>query len=238
MKRVSVWYADSYDQDDSRMVGDPAQPPARQARGADPAVKMRFQTLGKVSGMFLLLLVMGPAFAERESVAVTKVGSCPAGYSTSGDYCQPGPSARFALEKTGPCPSGYSTSGAYCLASTMTTHNALPRTGPCPAGYSSSGDYCLRQPAAGPSMTSSVDLIARPVSKIGACPSGFSTSGDFCQPGPVARFAVAKVGSCPFGYATSGAYCLANAQTTRHAMAKSGTCPSGYSTSGAYCLQN
>lgn len=65
----------------------------------------------------LLLLLAAPAFAGPAPVAVPKVGSCPSGYSTSGDYCLAGSSARHALPKTGSCPSGYSTSGDYCLSS-------------------------------------------------------------------------------------------------------------------------
>ena len=32
---------------------------------------------------------------------LAKVGSCPSGYSTSGQYCMPGSKARFAIEKHG-----------------------------------------------------------------------------------------------------------------------------------------
>ena len=52
------------------------------------------------------------ALATPPASAVAKVGSCPSGYSTSGNYCKPSSSARFALAKVGSCPSGYSTSGA------------------------------------------------------------------------------------------------------------------------------
>jgi len=47
-----------------------------------------------------------------------------------------------ALPKQGSCPSGYSTSGNYCLAMPNAKH-AVPKSGSCPSGYSSSGDYCL-----------------------------------------------------------------------------------------------
>ena len=53
------------------------------------------------------------SFASPKASPVQKVGSCPSGYSTSGAYCNPSSSARFAVIKTGSCPSGYSTSGAY-----------------------------------------------------------------------------------------------------------------------------
>ena len=84
----------------------------------------------------------GAAHAEPAAAPVPKVGACPSGYSTSGNYCAPGGSARFALAKVGACPSGYSTSGAYCLAGTGARH-AVPKTGSCPSGYSTSGEYCL-----------------------------------------------------------------------------------------------
>ena len=62
-----------------------------------------------------MLILVSLALAA-DPVALPKVGSCPSGYSTSGDYCKPGSSARYAVVKTGSCPSGYSTSGDYCLA--------------------------------------------------------------------------------------------------------------------------
>ncbi len=80
--------------------------------------------------------------AQPAPVALPKTGSCPSGYSTSGNYCAPGSGARFAVPKVGSCPSGYSTSGDYCLASPGARH-AMPKTGSCPSGYSTSGDYCL-----------------------------------------------------------------------------------------------
>jgi len=90
----------------------------------------------------LILSLAGPAWAEPVAAPVQKVGSCPSGYSTSGNYCAPGNSARFALQKVGACPSGYSTSGAYCLAGSNAKH-AVPKQGSCPSGYSTSGAYCL-----------------------------------------------------------------------------------------------
>jgi hypothetical protein len=45
-----------------------------------------------------------------------KLGSCPSGYHTSGDYCLGTETAKHAIPKTGACPSGYHTSGAYCLS--------------------------------------------------------------------------------------------------------------------------
>lgn len=71
-----------------------------------------------------------------------KQGSCPSGYSQSGNYCTPGSSARYALPKVGSCPSGYSQSGNYCLAGSN-ARLAVPKSGSCPSGFSQSGDYCL-----------------------------------------------------------------------------------------------
>ena len=93
--------------------------------------------------LFALVLVAGSALAGPRAVALKKTGSCPSGYSTSGDYCKPGSSARFAVEKVGSCPSGYSTSGDYCLAGSSDARHAMPKSGSCPSGYSTSGDYCL-----------------------------------------------------------------------------------------------
>jgi hypothetical protein len=90
----------------------------------------------------VLALLCGGARAEPAAVPVPKVGSCPSGYSTSGNYCKPSGGARFALPKVGSCPSGYSTSGDYCLAGSNARH-AIPKSGSCPSGYSTSGDYCL-----------------------------------------------------------------------------------------------
>jgi hypothetical protein len=93
-------------------------------------------------GLILLgSLSLSRAFA-LEAVPVRKVGSCPSGYSTSGNYCSPGKTAHFAVEKTGSCPSGYSSSGDYCLAG-ATSKFAIPKTGSCPSGFSTSGSYCL-----------------------------------------------------------------------------------------------
>jgi hypothetical protein len=90
----------------------------------------------------LLASLASPSRAEPAAAPVPKVGACPSGYSTSGNYCTPGSSARFALPKVGACPSGYSTSGDYCLAGSN-ARLALPKAGSCPSGYSTSGDYCL-----------------------------------------------------------------------------------------------
>ena len=72
-----------------------------------------------------------------------KHGSCPSGYSQSGNFCNPSSNAKFAVAKIGSCPSGYSQSGDYCLASAANSKLAVPKYGSCPSGYSQSGGYCL-----------------------------------------------------------------------------------------------
>ena len=74
---------------------------------------------------------------------LVKQGSCPSGYSQSGNYCNPSSNARFAVSKVGSCPSGYSQSGDYCLASGSNARLAVPKVGSCSSGFSQSGDYCL-----------------------------------------------------------------------------------------------
>jgi hypothetical protein len=86
---------------------------------------------------------LAPAWALQPQ-PMPKQGSCPSGYSQSGNYCSPSSSsARFAVPKVGSCPSGYSQSGDYCLASGPNSRLAVPKVGSCPSGFSQSGDYCL-----------------------------------------------------------------------------------------------
>ena len=64
--------------------------------------------------LVLSSLVISPA---AQAQAVPKVGTCPSGYHTSGDYCLgSSDDAKHAIPKTGACPSGYHTSGGYCLS--------------------------------------------------------------------------------------------------------------------------
>lgn len=83
------------------------------------------------------------AFAGNLPVKpLVKNGYCPSAYTTSGNYCQPGSGARYALPKHGNCPSGYKTSGNYCLAGN-TARYAISKVGGCPSGYTTNGRYCL-----------------------------------------------------------------------------------------------
>ena len=72
-----------------------------------------------------------------------KIGSCPNGYYSSGNYCVPNSKARFAIYKDGSCPNGYYSSGDYCVASSDSSKTAIHKTGSCPNGYYSSGNYCV-----------------------------------------------------------------------------------------------
>ncbi|WP_211354119.1 hypothetical protein [Thiohalocapsa marina] len=104
--------------------------------------------LNRTLQSLLLIVWLMPlgAFAQLglQPLPLVKLGTCPSGYSTSGEYCVPGKQARFALEKRGTCPSGYFTSGAYCVAGSQ-GRVAIPKVGSCPPGWSTSGNYCLRR---------------------------------------------------------------------------------------------
>lgn len=92
----------------------------------------------------LLASCCGAALAQSAVQALPRNGSCPTGYSSSGDYCVPGSNARHAIERVGSCPSGYSSNGNYCVASSNNSKTAIHRNGSCPSGYSSSGNYCVQ----------------------------------------------------------------------------------------------
>ena len=96
----------------------------------------------RIIPVLMSLIACDLSAGEVMAVPLVKNGSCPSGYSSSGNYCAPGSSAMFAVEKRGSCPSGYSSSGNYCLAS-KNAKLAVQKVGSCPSGYSSSGDYCL-----------------------------------------------------------------------------------------------
>ena len=94
--------------------------------------------VGALTGLIASAAIVAPPAAP-----LAKDGSCPTGYYSSGNYCTPTASARFALPKDGSCPSGYYSSGNYCLASSDSSRLAIPKRGSCPSGYYSSGNYCV-----------------------------------------------------------------------------------------------
>ena len=80
-------------------------------------------------------------------VPIEKVGTCPSGYTTQGNMCVPGSSAKPAIIKVGTCPSGWSTSGGggYCVANSSNPKHVMPKAGgSCPSGYSTQGSYCVK----------------------------------------------------------------------------------------------
>ncbi|PWL23641.1 MAG: hypothetical protein DCO99_00495 [Synechococcus sp. XM-24] len=93
----------------------------------------------------LSLLLPAAVWAQQPVRPMPKLGSCPSGYYSSGGYCQPGASARGAIEKNGSCPSGFYSSGNYCLSSASNQRQAIHKRGSsCPSGWFSSGKYCLQ----------------------------------------------------------------------------------------------
>ena len=112
-----------------------------------------------------MLFLIATALALPPAQTIEKVESCPSGYSSSGNYCVPASSAKYAILKNGSCPSGYSSSGHYCLASSTAKH-AIPKNGSCPSGFSSSGHYCIES-------TAQVYALLTPqtIEKINSCPS-------------------------------------------------------------------
>lgn len=103
---------------------------------------MKQSSLSNGLALALLVTTFEALGSDLPVRPLSKEGSCPSGYITSGSYCKPGTGARFALPKRGDCPSGYSTSGSYCLAGGSARY-AIPKSGNCPSGYVTSGGYCL-----------------------------------------------------------------------------------------------
>lgn len=98
----------------------------------------------KALAPFLLCLCASAIADSPMAQPVLRDGSCPSGYSSSGNYCTPNSGARFALPRAGgSCPSGYFSSGNYCVASSSSSKHAMPRVGSCPSGYFSSGNFCV-----------------------------------------------------------------------------------------------
>ena len=96
-----------------------------------------------------LIASLGPvAIAQQPVQPLPKVGGCPLGYYSSGNYCVPSKSGntRGALEKTGnSCPLGFYSSGNYCVSSPSNNREAIQKQGSsCPLGWFSSGSYCVK----------------------------------------------------------------------------------------------
>jgi hypothetical protein len=109
--------------------------------------------MGRMPLLLLTPLVLAAAptcraLAQQPLQPLPRLGACPLGYSTSGDYCIPSSSgaARGAIQKVGSsCPLGFHSSGNYCISSPGNERQAIPKRGPsCPLGWFSSGDYCLQ----------------------------------------------------------------------------------------------
>lgn len=96
--------------------------------------------------LLALTVTATTAFAQQPVQPLPKVGSCPLGYYSSGNYCVPSRSnsTRGAIEKSGSCPLGFYSSGNYCVSTPSNSRQAIPKVGPCPLGYYSSGNYCVQ----------------------------------------------------------------------------------------------
>jgi hypothetical protein len=72
--------------------------------------------LASNAGFVLLTMIPLLALADDDQETIPKVGSCPVGYRTSGNYCIPLQSTdKEVIIKLESCPSGYRTSGNYCI---------------------------------------------------------------------------------------------------------------------------
>jgi hypothetical protein len=93
------------------------------------------------------VLSTGSAIAQQPLRPLPKVGSCPLGYYSSGNYCAPssGGNTRGAIEKSGSCPLGFYSSGNYCVSSPSNNRQVIEKSGQsCPLGWTSSGNYCQK----------------------------------------------------------------------------------------------
>lgn len=75
--------------------------------------------LAFVAATSFTLLVTTAAVADQDKTPIPKVGHCPVGYRTSGEYCVPlertDRSDNDVIIKLKHCPKGYRTSGSYCV---------------------------------------------------------------------------------------------------------------------------
>jgi hypothetical protein len=49
-----------------------------------------------------------------------------------------------SIPKVGNCPTGYRSSGNYCISNSKTFTDAFVKSGQCPTGYYQSSKYCVR----------------------------------------------------------------------------------------------
>ena len=71
-----------------------------------------------------------PSYAQQPIRPITKTGSCPLGYYSSGNYCVPSSSGntRGAIEKSSSsCPLGFFSSGNYCLSNLSNEREAIQK---------------------------------------------------------------------------------------------------------------
>ena len=74
--------------------------------------------LSKIDWIILIMaFIVGFIFADwsHSSETIEKIGECPPGWHTSGNYCVPGKYAKYVIEKKGECPVGWTTAGKYCV---------------------------------------------------------------------------------------------------------------------------
>lgn len=89
----------------------------------------------------LLAIPLIVATANSNLPPVNRVGVCPIGYTTSGEFCVPKDNAGIALPKVGACPTGYVASGYYCIGK-QESKEAILRSDRCPSGWVYKGNYC------------------------------------------------------------------------------------------------
>ena len=103
---------------------------------------MKNFTLYAIASILLGILILIPQYANAQ---VLKLGSCPSGWSSSGQYCVAGRNADPIVPKIGAglCPSGWRSSGQYCVAG-LSAKGIMMKVGSCPSGWRSSGNYCVK----------------------------------------------------------------------------------------------
>ena len=90
------------------------------------------------------LAILLPVLQTADAEVVPKVGSCPSGFHTEGEYCASNrDNASAAIIKQGSCPGGYHTDGKYCVSNRDNASDAVIKQGSCPSGYHTDGKYCV-----------------------------------------------------------------------------------------------